>query len=72
MKYLAIGALTLLAATSQAVAHHPFDTEFDANMPVTITGQVTTNPVTCTRTTWARPSTSRAWRCASATIAASR
>jgi hypothetical protein len=48
MKYLAIGAFALLAATSQAVAHHPFDTEFDANMPVTITGQVT-------RVDWAMP-----------------
>src|SRR5262245_18283902 len=48
MKYLAIGALSLLATTVPAVAHHPFDTEFDSTMPVTISGKVTrvdwTNP----------------------------
>jgi hypothetical protein len=41
MKYLAIGALSLLATTGPAVAHHPFEAEFDASMPITISGKVT-------------------------------
>jgi Family of unknown function (DUF6152) len=48
MKYLAIGALSLLATTLPAVAHHPFEAEFDASMPITITGKVT-------RVDWAYP-----------------
>jgi len=48
MKYLAIGALSLLATTAPAVAHHPFDAEFDASMPITISGKVT-------RVDWATP-----------------
>ena len=41
MKYFAIGALSLLAVTAPAVAHHPFDAEFDATMPITFSGKVT-------------------------------
>ena len=41
MKYLAIGALSLLASAAPALAHHPFDSEFDASMPVTLSGKVT-------------------------------
>ena len=48
MKYLAIGALSLLATTLPAVAHHPFEAEFDATMPITISGKVT-------RVDWAYP-----------------
>jgi hypothetical protein len=48
MKYFAIGAVALLAATSQAVAHHPFDTEFDSSKPIVFSGEVT-------RVDWAMP-----------------
>jgi hypothetical protein len=48
MKYLAIGALSLLAMAVPAVAHHPFEVEFDATMPVTVSGKVT-------RVDWAFP-----------------
>ena len=48
MKYLAIGAFTLLAAAAPAVAHHPFDAEFDVTMPITVAGKVT-------RVDWANP-----------------
>jgi hypothetical protein len=48
MKYLAMGALTLLAIAAPAVAHHPFDAEFDATMPMTVSGKVT-------RVDWAYP-----------------
>jgi Family of unknown function (DUF6152) len=48
MRYLAIGAITLLAAAAPAVAHHPFEAEFDVTMPITVSGKVT-------RVDWASP-----------------
>lgn len=41
MKRLAIATLALLIPAGTAFGHHPFNTEFDAKKPVTMTGHVT-------------------------------
>jgi hypothetical protein len=38
---LAAGAIFLAASAGSALAHHPFDAEYDWKKPVTITGTVT-------------------------------
>ena len=40
MKRLAIATLGVLAMASPALAHHPFDAEFDQKSPVVLTGTV--------------------------------
>ena len=46
--FVAIGALGALATLGQALAHHSFAAEYDADRPITLTGTVTllewTNP----------------------------
>lgn len=45
---LAVCSIALLGATTQAVAHHSFAAEFDANKPITLRGNVT-------RVAWTNP-----------------
>ncbi len=42
MKPAMVATLGLLIAAGPAFAHHPFDSEFDVQAPVTLTGMVTT------------------------------
>jgi Family of unknown function (DUF6152) len=41
MKYAVLATLGLLTAAGPAFAHHPFDSEFDARAPMSLTGTVT-------------------------------
>jgi Family of unknown function (DUF6152) len=41
MKYAVLATLGLLTAAQPAFAHHPFDSEFDARAPMSLTGTVT-------------------------------